>query len=126
LVFSTVHTNSASQTIDRIIDSFEPNQQSQIRSQLAASLTGIFSIRLIPGVSGSLVPVYELLMNNPAVATLIREKRTHEINLLIETGQDTGMIDFNRCLVDSVRAGLISIESAYLYSNNPHALQRLL
>ncbi len=82
LVLSTLHTNNASQTIDRIIDSFPGNQQDQIRSQLASSLLGIFSQRLIPRVAGGLVPAYELLLNNNAVANLIREKRTHEIDVV--------------------------------------------
>ncbi len=126
LVFSTLHTNSASQTVDRIIDSFDPTQQNQIRIQLAASLTGIFSQRLIPKVSGGLVPVYELLINNTAVSNLIRDKRTHEINTVIETSSGEGMIDFNRCLVEKVRKGEISIEMAYLYSMNPKSLEKML
>ena len=104
LVFSTLHTNSASQTIDRIIDSFPANQQEQIRIQLAGSLAGIFSQRLIPRISGGLIPAYELLLTNNAVQNLIREKRTHEIQTVIETGADEGMIDMNRCLADLVRA----------------------
>jgi twitching motility protein PilT len=87
LVLSTLHTNNAVQTIDRIIDSFPGNQQEQIRSQLAVSLLGIFSQRLIPRITGGLVPAYELLLNNKAVANLIREKRTHEINIVIEMAQ---------------------------------------
>ena len=126
LVFSTLHTNSASQTIDRIIDSFPAAQQDQIRTQLASSLNGIFSQRLIPKISGGLVPAYELLINNNAVANLIREKRTHEINTVIETSSQDGMIDMNRCLADLVSRGEISIENAYLFSNNSKSLERLL
>ncbi|MEI6420157.1 MAG: PilT/PilU family type 4a pilus ATPase, partial [bacterium] len=80
LVLSTLHTNNASQTISRIIDSFPSGQQDQIRIQLAGSMTGIFSQRLIPRISGGLIPAYELLINNNAVANLIRENRIHEIN----------------------------------------------
>lgn len=126
LVLSTLHTNNAAQTIDRIIDSFPAEQQDQIRIQLAASLTGIFSQRLIPRISGGLIPAYELLISNTAVSNLIREKRTHEINTVIETGQHDGMIDFNRCLADLVRRGEITIESAYQHSLNPAVLERLL
>ena len=126
LVFSTLHTNNASQTVDRIIDSFEAGQQDQIRVQLANSLIGIFSQRLIPRIAGGLVPAYELLINNNAVSNLIREKRTHEIDVVIETGFGQGMVDMNRCLVDLVRAGEISMDNAYLYSFNPKALERLL
>ena len=125
LVFSTLHTNNAAQTINRIIDSFPPSQQDQIRVQLAGSLTGIFSQRLIPRISGGVIPAYELLINNNAVANLIREKRIHEINTVIETSSKDGMIDMNRSLSDLVRAGEISVESAYLYSLNPKSLERL-
>ena len=126
LVFSTLHTNSAAQTIDRIIDSFPAAQQDQIRIQLSGSLLGIFSQRLIPRVSGGLVPAYELLINNNAVSNLIRERRTNELNLVIETGTENGMIDLNRSLVELVRRGEITVENAYLYASDPHALERLL
>ncbi len=126
MVYSTLHTNNASQTIDRIIDSFPPSQQDQIRLQLSGSLAGIFSQRLIPRVSGGLVPAYELLINNSAVANLIRERRIHEIPMVIETGSELGMIDMNRSLADLVRAGEISAENAYLHSSNPRALERMI
>lgn len=126
LVLSTLHTNNASQTIDRIIDSFPGSQQDQIRGQLASSLLGIFSQRLIPRVTGGLVPAYELLINNNAVANLIREKRTHEIDVVIETGTEQGMVSLNRSLLDLVRAGEITMENAYLYSMNPKGLEQLL
>jgi twitching motility protein PilT len=126
LVLSTLHTNNASQTIDRIIDAFPPGQQDQIRVQLSNSLIGIFSQRLIPRITGGLVPAYELLINNNAVSNLIREKRTHEIDVVIETGYEQGMVDMNRCLVDLVRQGEISMDNAYLYAQNPKALERLL
>lgn len=126
LVFSTLHTNSASQTIDRIIDSFPGSQQDQIRSQLSNSLNGIFSQRLIPRISGGLIPAYELLINNSAVSNLIREKRTHEINTVIETSSQEGMMDMNRCLADLVARGEITIENAYHFSFNPKNLERLL
>ena len=126
LVFSTLHTNNAAQTIDRIIDSFPAEQQDQIRIQLAGSLAGIFSQRLIPRVSGGLIPAYELLISNNAVENLIREKRTHEIATVIETGAEEGMIDMNRALAELVRAGEITPESAYSRSWNPKTLERLL
>ena len=126
LVLSTLHTNNAAQTIDRIIDTFPAQQQDQIRIQLSSSLAGIFSQRLIPRISGGLIPAYELLINNNAVGNLIREKRTHEIDTVIETGAEEGMIDMNRCLADLVRAGEITPESAYSRSWNPKTLERLL
>ncbi|MSR78525.1 MAG: type IV pilus twitching motility protein PilT [Candidatus Taylorbacteria bacterium] len=126
LVFSTLHTNNAAQTIDRIIDTFPSGQQDQIRVQLASSLAAIFSQRLIPRISGGLVPAYELLINNNAVSNLIREKRTHEIDTVIETGLEQGMIDMNRSLADLVRNGEITTENALLYSFNPKTLERLI
>jgi len=126
LVFSTLHTNNAAQTIDRIIDTFPSGQQDQIRIQLSVSLAGIFSQRLIPRVSGDLIPAYELLINNKAVANLIREKRTHEINTVIETGSDQGMVDMNRSLADLVRRGEITVEDAQTHSLNPQILEKYL
>lgn len=126
LVFSTLHTNNASQTINRIIDSFPSGQQDQIRVQLASSLTGIFSQRLIPRISGGLIPSCELLINNNAVSNLIREKRIHEIGTVIETSSGDGMIDMNRSLAELVRAGEITTESAYMNSFDPKILDRLI
>ncbi|MBV9349874.1 MAG: PilT/PilU family type 4a pilus ATPase [Patescibacteria group bacterium] len=125
LVFSTLHTNNAAQTIDRIIDTFPSNQQDQIRIQLASSLAGIFSQRLIPRISGGQVPAYELLVNNDAVANLIREKRTHEINAVVETGSESGMIDMNRSLAELVRRGEITPENAIARSLNPKTFMRM-
>lgn len=126
LVFSTLHTNDASQTVDRIIDSFPSDQQGQIRLQLAASLLGIFSIRLLPRISGGLIPAYELLINNTAVANLIREKRTHELNNVISTSSKLGMVDMHTSLADLVRAGEVAIETALLYAPDPRILEKLL
>ncbi len=126
LVFSTLHTNNAAQTIDRIIDSFPAVQQNQIRTQIAGSLLGIFSQRLIPSIRGGRVPAFELMINNAAVSNLIREGRTHELNTVIETGYEYGMIDMNRSLVELVRAGEITVENAQRYSFNPRALEELL
>ncbi len=126
LIFSTLHTNSASQTIDRIIDSFPGDQQGQIATQLSSTLLGVFSQRLIPRVSGGLVPAYELLINNNAVANLIRERRTSELNVIIETGSEQGMIDMNHSLADLVRKGEITSENAYVHSLNPRGLERLI
>ena len=126
LIFSTLHTNSASQTIDRIIDTFPSTQQRQIRVQLAGSLIGIFSQRLVPRVSGGLIPAYELLINTNAVANLIREGRTAEIDVLIETGAEEGMVDLNHSLAELTRRGEINAESAFRYSLDTRALERLM
>ena len=126
LVFSTLHTNDAAQTVNRIVDSFPAAQQDQIRVQLASSLIGIFSQRLIPRIAGGLVPAYELLINNSAVSNLIRDKRIHEIPSVIETGLEQGMIDMNRSLARLVQKGEITVENAFTYSVNPKGLERLL
>lgn len=126
LVYSTLHTNTAAQTIDRIIDTFPSHQQDQIRVQIASSLSGIFSQRLVPRIAGGLVPVYELLVNTRAVANMIRERRTHEIDTMIETGSDEGMISMNSVLTDLIRKGEITIESALAVSFDPKGLERML
>lgn len=126
LVLSTLHTNSASQTINRIIDSFPAEQQGQVKLQLASSLLGIFSQRLLPSVSGGMVPAYELLINNTAVANLIRDNRIHEIDIMIETGRDQGMIDFNRNLAELVRSGQITLDVAMLNSRDPKNLGKMI
>src|SRR3989338_2073227 len=126
LIFSTLHTNNAAQTVDRIIDVFPPAQQEQIRLQLASSLTGIFSQRLLQRISGGRIPAHELLIVNNAVSNLVREKRTHELSTVIETGFEQGMIDMNRSLADLVRRGEITPETALLYSPNPRVIERLL
>lgn len=126
LVYSTLHTNDAAQTINRIVDSFPGDQQDQIRVQLAGSLIAIFSQRLIPHIAGGLVPAYELLINNTAVSNLIRENRIHEIPSVIETGLEQGMIDMNRSLARLVQNGDITVENAFVHSNNPKGLERLI
>ena len=126
LVLSTVHANSASQTIHRIIDSFPPEQQGQVRQQLAQALVGIFSIRLIPRKSGGLVPAYELLLNNNAVSNLIRENRVKAIDSVIQTSLNEGMISLDRSLANLVRNDDISLQDAQLYSSDSSDLMRLL
>ncbi len=126
LVLSTLHTNTAAQTVDRIIDSFPPEAQNQIRIQLSLSLIGIFSQRLVPRISGGLIPAYELLINTSAVSNLIREGRTHEISNVIETGSAEGMIDLNRSLAELVRKGEITAENARIYAPSAQSIERLL
>jgi len=126
LVLSTLHTNDAAQTVDRIIDMFPATQQSQVRVQLAGSLAGIFSQRLVPRISGGLVPAYELLINNSAVANLIRDGRTHEIGTVIQTSSQDGMIDMDRSLAELVRRGEVTIEHAYERALDPKTFERYL
>lgn len=126
LVLATLHSNSAAQTIDRIIDSFPGDQQNQIRLQLSASLLGVLSQRLVPSVSGGLVPAFELLINTGAVANLIRENRTHEIDTVIEMGSKDGMIDLDRYLAQLVREGTIARDVAYTFARRRGLFDRLL
>jgi len=126
LVFSTLHTNSASQTIDRIIDSFPPNQQSQIASQLSGTLVAIVSERLIPRIGGGRIPAVEILLVNPAIRNLIREGKIYQIDLVIETSVQEGMLSLNRSLADLVKKKDISMEKAEMYSLNPSELRILL
>lgn len=126
LVFSTLHTNNAAQTIDRIIDMFPPSQQDQVRVQLAGSLAGIFSQRLVPRISGGQIPAYELLINNSAVSNLIREGRTHEITTVVQTSSQEGMIDMDRSLAELVRRGEVTIEHAYERALDPKTFERYL
>jgi len=125
LVFATLHTNSASQTIHRIVDSFPPDQQIQVRAQLSGSLLGVVSQRLVPRIRGGLMPACEVMISNSAVANLIRENKIHELDLVIETSSELGMISLNRALSNLVRVKEISLKNALIYSLNPAELRKL-
>jgi len=125
LVFATLHTNSAAQTMHRIVDSFPSEQQSQIRAQLSGSLLGVISQRLIPRIKGGLIPACEVMLNTPATANLIRENKAHELPLVIETSAEIGMISLNRALANLVKMKEISLENAINYSLNPAELKIL-
>jgi len=126
LVFATLHTNSASQTIHRIVDTFPPEQQSQVRAQLSSSLLGIVSQRLIPRIKGGMIPACEIMMSNPATANLIRENKIHELPLVIETSMEAGMISLNRSLAILINSKEISLGDALSHSLNPAELKMLL
>ena len=126
LVFATLHTNSASQTIHRVVDSFPPAQQDQIRAQLSGSLLGVVSQRLIPRIKGGLIPACEVMLSTPAVANLIRENKIHELPLVIETSAEIGMISLNRALSSLVKRKEITLENALNYSLNPAELKMLI
>ena len=125
LVFATLHTNSASQSVHRIVDSFPGEQQDQIRAQLSGSLLGVISQRLIPRIKGGLIPACEIMISTPAVANLIRENKIHELPLVIETSAEAGMLSLNRALADLVKRKEISLENALNYSLNPVELKML-
>lgn len=126
LVFATLHTNSASQTMHRIVDVFPAEQQSQIRFQLASSLLGIVSQRLIPRIKGGFIPVCEVLICNNAVSNLIRENKIHEVPAVIETSAKEGMISSNRAMIDLVRKKEISLKNAIDYALDPGEVRNLL
>lgn len=126
LVFATLHTNSASQTIDRIIDVFPENQQPQVRSQLANILQAVVAQRLIPLDRGGRRSVSEIMIMNPAVANLIREGKSNQLDNVIRTSSDIGMISLEKALVNLVREGAISIQKAQEYAVFPEEVLRLL
>lgn len=113
LVFATLHTNSASQSIDRMIDVFPPHQQPQIRVQLSNILMAICSQRLVPAIGGGRIAATEVLVTNPAVRNIIREGKSHQLDAVIQTGADQGMQTMDRTLVSLVQSGVITYDSAY-------------
>ncbi len=126
LVLATLHTNSASQTIDRIVDVLPEEQKNQARMQLASTLIGIVSQRLIPRIKGGRIPACEVLINNHAVSNLIRENKTYQIDNVIDTGLSEGMISLDRSLVNLVNLNEITVEKAFEFSLNPKKLEYLL
>jgi twitching motility protein PilT len=126
LVFSTLHTNSAAQSIDRIIDSFPSTQQSQIKIQLAATLKGIVSQRLLPMISGGRIPAVEVLLGTPAVASIVRDGKTHLIDSVIQTSKDKGMIGIDSSLAALVLSGSISLEMGKSYSLHQEDFLRMI
>ena len=112
LVFATLHTNSAAQSIDRMIDVFPPHQQSQIRAQLSNILMAICSQRLVPAIGGGRVVAAEVLIANPAVRNIIREGKSHQLDAVIQTGADQGMQSMDKTLVGLVQAGTITYDEA--------------
>ncbi len=126
LVFATLHTNSAAQSIDRIIDVFPSTQQSQIRLQLASVLEAIISQRLIPTIEPGRALAYEILFSNSAVRAQIREDKTYMLDNLIQTSAEGGMISLESCLATLVREGKITSEIAVNYAARPDVLNKLL
>lgn len=126
LVFATLHTSSASQTIDRIIDVFPAHQQSQVRQQLASTIKAVVAQRLLPGVGGGRVPALEILVATPAMSNLIREQKTHQIDSVIQTSADKGMVLFETYLQQLVQRGAITKEVALNNAFRPDDMHRLL
>jgi len=125
LVFATLHTNSASQSIDRMIDVFPPHQQPQVRSQLSNILMAICAQRLVPAIGGGRVVAAEILVANPAVRSVIREGKTHQLDTIIQTGADQGMQTMDRTLVKLVQTGVITHDAAREYAVDLAEFERL-
>jgi len=126
LVFATLHTNSAAQSIDRMIDVFPPHQQPQIRSQLSNILMGICSQRLIPTIGGGRTVAAEVLVATPAVRNIIREGKTHQLDAVIQTGSEFGMQSMDKTLVGLIHAGTISYDEARNFAIDVEELDRMI
>lgn len=126
LVFATLHTNSAAQSIDRMIDVFPPHQQPQVRAQLGNILMAICSQRLIPALGGGRVVATEILVATPAVRNIIREGKTYQLEAVIQTGAEHGMQSMDRTLVKLIHSGIISYDEGRNYAVDIEELDRLM
>lgn len=124
LVLATLHTYSAAQTIDRIIDIFPPHQQNQVRMQLSMTLVAVISQRLLPRIKGGRIAAREIMINTPAVSNLIRENKIAQLKTVIETSSKEGMISLDRHLKDLYREGLIEKEVAQNQMEHPESLDK--
>ena len=126
LLFSTLHTTSASGTVDRIVDTFPAVQQHQIRIQLSLVLQAIVCQQLVPTVDGGQTPAFEIMISNPAIRNLIRERKTHQIDSVIAAGSDAGMRTMDQSLFQLCKEGRITAETALRFSIHEEALERRL
>ena len=126
LILSTLHTVGAANTIDRVIDAFPSNQQQQIRTQLAMVLDAVISQQLIPTVDGGVQPAFEIMFLNNAIRNMIRESKIHQIDGIIATSQEEGMISMDNSLIKLYRDGVISRENAVAYSSNSELMEKKL
>lgn len=126
LVFATLHTNSAAQSIDRMIDVFPPHQQPQIRAQLSNILMAICSQRLVPSIGGGRVAAAEILVATPAVRNIIREGKSHQLDAVIQTGGEFGMQSMDKTLVNLIHNGTITYEEARNFAVDIDELDRLM
>lgn len=126
LVFSTLHTNSASQTVDRIIDAFPEESKNQVRIQLSTCLEAVLSQRLVPMITGGRTLAYEVMVATPSVKTVIREGKTHMLDNIIQTSGSLGMTTLESSLVKLINEGRITVETARLFALRPEEISRLL
>jgi twitching motility protein PilT len=125
LVFSTLHTVGATNTVDRLVDSFPAEQQIQVRMQLSMVLQSVVSQQLIPMANGGMIPAFEIMHGNNAIRNLIREGRTHQIPAVINTSSEEGMIGMDASLLKLYRVGLISYQDMLTHALSPDALAKL-
>ncbi len=123
LVLSTVHTTTASQSINRILDFFKADEREQVRRQLAGTLRGVICQRMVPTVDGRMTPALEIMINSPLVRKMIEDNRLDKLSAAIETSADDGMITFNQCLFNLVKAGVVTEKEALAKASNPQALE---
>ncbi|MCA9313658.1 PilT/PilU family type 4a pilus ATPase, partial [Candidatus Saccharibacteria bacterium] len=126
LVFATLHTNSAAQSIDRMIDVFPPHQQPQVRAQLSNILMAICSQRLVPAIGGGRIASSEILIATPAVRNIIREGKSHQLDAVIQTGADKGMQSMDRTLISLIKAGTITYDDAKTFAVDLEEFERLM
>lgn len=126
LVISTLHTVGAANTIDRIIDNFPPNQQQQIRIQISMVMEAVISQQLIPTLDGGVYPAFEIMFLNNAIRNMIRDSKIHQIDSVIATSQEEGMVSMDSSLIKLYREGIISRENAIIYSNNSELMAKKL
>ena len=126
LLFSTLHTTSASGTVDRIVDTFPAEQQRQVRIQLSLVLQAIVCQQLVPTVDGKMTPAFEIMISNPAIRNLIREEKTYQIDSVIASSGKDGMRTMDQSLFNLAKAGRISAETALRFSIHEEALERRL
>ena len=123
LVFATMHTNDASQAVDRVIDVFPVDRQAQIRVQLAACLSGVVSQRLVPRIGGGMVAAHEVLISGPAIRNVIREGKTHQLRSLIQQGAREGMATLEKALSDLVTQRVVTLEDATAQASQPKEIR---
>jgi twitching motility protein PilT len=126
LVLATLHTNNAAQSIDRMIDVFPPYQQQQVRTQLASILQGVISQRLIPAIGGGRVAIAEIMFSTPAVKNIIREGKTHQLDAVLQTSSEQGMITMDKALVEAVKSGIITSDEGRNFCIDADEYNRLL
>jgi len=126
LIFSTLHTVGAANTIDRVIDAFPPNQQHQIRAQLSMVLQAVVSQHLIPTIDNRIVPAFEVMLVNNAIRNMIRESKIHQIDSVIHSSASMGMLTMDASLISLYKKGIISDKSAVIYSSNPEIMEKKL